>query len=180
MGVVLKKLTWEDLEDLPESHGRTELVDGELVLSPTPSPRHQWICGRLAARLGGFLAARGGVFFDRPVHVVFDEHVHYEPDLSYYAPGRALNLDAPYVEGPPDLIVEVILESNRSHDTIVKYRDYERYGVREYWLVDPREAHIRVFVLEGGAYRLLGIFGRGEPVRSQVLEGLSLEAGGIL
>jgi Uma2 family endonuclease len=51
--------------------------------------------------------------------------------------------------------------------------------VREYWLVDPREAHIRVFLLEGAAYRLLGLFGRGEPVRSRVLEGLAFDAGEI-
>jgi len=180
MGVALKKLTWEDLKDLPESHGRTELVDGELVVSPTPALQHQLICDRLAARLGGFVATRGGLMFGRPVHIIFDEHVHYEPDLCYFAPHRALDLDAPYVKAAPDLIVEVISESNRSHDTVVKFRDYERYGVREYWLVDPREAHIRVFVLEGAAYRLVGVFGRGEPVSSRVLEGLAFEAGEIL
>ena len=115
--------------------------------------------------------------FGRPVHIIFDEHVHYEPDLCYFAPHRALDLDAPYVKAAPDLVVEVISESNRSHDTVVKFRDYERYGVREYWLVDPREAHIRVFVLEGAAYRLVGVFGRGEPVSSRVLEGLAFDAG---
>lgn len=179
MDVVLKKLTWEDLKDLPESHGRTELVDGELVLSPTPSLQHQLICDRLAARLGAFVAAHGGVLFGRPVHVIFSEHVHYEPDLCYFGPDRALDLSAPYIEGAPDLIVEVIWEPNRSHDAVVKFRDYERYGVREYWLVDPRESHIRVFVREGESFRLMGVFGRGEAVRSEVLEGLSFDAGAI-
>ncbi|MDW8354335.1 MAG: Uma2 family endonuclease [Bryobacterales bacterium] len=180
MSTVLKKLTWEDIKDLPESHGRTELVDGELVVSPTPSLRHQTICDRLAAVLGDYVHHRGlGHFFGRPVHVILSEHVHYEPDLCFIANDRRLELDSPYFEGAPDLIIEVISECNRSHDTVVKYRDYERFGVREYWIVDPREEHIRVFVREGGAYRTLGVFSRGEPVRSHVLEGVTLDPAAV-
>lgn len=180
MSTALRKLTWEDIKDLPESQGRTELVDGELVVSPTPSLRHQMICRRLAAVLTQFVESRGlGYLFDRPIHVIFSEHVHYEPDLCFIATDRRLDLDSPYFEGPPDLIIEVISESNRSHDTVVKYRDYERFGVREYWLVDPREEHIRVFTLEGGAYRTLGVFARGEPVASRVLEGIGLDPAAV-
>lgn len=175
MPVPLRKLTWEDIKDLPESHGRTELVDGELIVSPTPSLRHQLICDRLAVRLSASVAGQGGALFARPIHVILSEHVHYEPDLCYFAPGRRLDLEAAYAEGAPDLVIEVISESNRSHDTVVKFRDYERYGVREYWLVDPREQHIRVFASEGGALVLAGVFGRGETVRSRVLEGLELD-----
>ena len=128
-----------------------------------------------AARVGAFAAARGGIFFGRPIHVILSGHVHYEPDLCFFAGEREVDLEAAFVESAPDLIIEVISESNRSHDTVVKYRDYERHGVREYWLVDPREGLIRVSVLEGGAYRPAGIFGRGERVRSHVLAGLALD-----
>lgn len=180
MSTALKKLTWADIKDLPESHGRTELVEGELVVSPTPSLRHQIICRRLGAVLAPFVDSRGlGHFFDRPIHVIFSEHVHYEPDLCFISKERRVDLDAAYFEGPPNLIIEVISESNRSHDTVVKYRDYERFGVPEYWLVDPREEHIRVFALEKGAYRMLGVFGPGEPVASRVLEGVELDPAAI-
>jgi Uma2 family endonuclease len=65
------------------------------------------------------------------------------------------NLDrvqSPIIVGPPDLIIEVISEGNRSHDTVVKFQDYERYGVTGYWLVDPREQHITIWKLEQSRY----------------------------
>ena len=180
MPVALKKLTWSDIEDMPETHSRTELVDGELVVTPVASLWHQEICARLGAALRTFVQSRGlGNLFDRPAHVILSEHVHYEPDLCFIAKGRVVDFDSPYFEGAPDLIVEVISESNRSHDTVVKYRDYERHGVGEYWLVDPRDKHIRVYVLEGGKYQLLGVYTAGENVRSRTLDGLQLDPGAV-
>lgn len=180
MSVMVKKLTWDDIKDWPESHSRTEIVDGELIVSPVPSLRHHDICAELGAIIRPFVKQHGlGRFFTHPVHVIFDEHVHYEPDLCFVAKDRLDLLQEAFIDGPPDLIVEVISESNRTHDTVVKFRDYERYGVREYWIVDPREEHIRVYFLDGGKYASLGVFGRGDKVQSRVLAGLDLDPVGI-
>ncbi len=81
---------------------------------------------------------------------------------------------------PPDLIIEVISESNRTHDTVVKFSQYAQYGVEEYWLVDPREEVIATWSLEGGEYSPLGRFGRGQEVGTRVLAGLGLDAKDIL
>ncbi len=176
MGVAVKKLTWDDIKDLPEYHGRTEVVDGELVVSPVPALRHQTVCKRLGIVMDAFVKRHDpGAFYMHPVHVVLSEHVHYEPDLSFISKARLHICQEAFVEGPPDLVIEVISESNRTHDTVVKYRDYERYGVREYWLVDLREEHIRTLFLEGGKYVPLGIFRRGEKVATRVLAGLELD-----
>lgn len=178
MAVTLKKLTWSDIEDLPETHSRTELVDGELVQTPVPSRQHQRICEELGIVIRQFVRPRClGSFYMHPVHVILSEHVQYEPDLCLIATGRDREPDSPFFEGSPELIIEVISESNRSHDTVVKFRDYERYGVGEYWLVDPREKHLRVYILESGKYQLLGVFSAGENVRSRVLEDLQLDPG---
>ena len=176
MIATLKKLTWDDIKDWPEYHGRTEIVDGELVMSPVPSDRHQEICLWLGVEIGPFVRDHGlGKFWSHPVHVILDEHVHYEPDMCFLSTDRLYLLQTPHIAGAPDLIIEVISESNRSHDTVVKFRDYERYGVREYWLVDQRERHIRVYCLEEGRYVLLGAFGPGDTVATRVLEGLALD-----
>ena len=176
MSLVAKKLSWEDIKDWPEYQGRTEIVDGELIMSPVPGGPHQEICTRLGARIFPFVEERNlGTFYSSPVHVVLAEHAHYEPDLCFISRDRLHIYKDPRVEGPPDLIIEVISESNRSHDTVVKFRDYERYGVREYWLVDPRDEHIRVFFLENGQYVLLGAFGRGDRIVSRVFAGFSLD-----
>ena len=182
MSVTVRRLTWDDIKDLPESGARrTELVDGELVVSPAASIRHQDICGRLADHLGRFVKQqRLGRLFSHPVHVILDEHVHYEPDLCFVRGDRAGIIEELYINGPPDLAIEVISESNRSHDTVVKFNDYQRYGVKEYWLVDPRENHIRVFTLEESAYQLLAVFAPGDRVQSRMFAGLELDPASIL
>jgi len=99
---------------------------------------------------------RVGVLFSSPIHVILSKHTHYEPDLCVVAAQRRSIIQEAYIEGPPDLIIEVISESNRSHDTVVKFHDNARFGVREYWLVDPRENLISTWRLQGDHYELLG------------------------
>ena len=176
MDVAVKKWTWEDIKDFPESAGRTEIVDGELIVSPVASAKHQRVSTLLGARIAPFVVGRDlGEFFSCPVHLILDEHVNYEPDLSFFAKGRLRDLRVAAIHGAPDLILEVISKSNRQHDTETKFLDYERYGVREYWLVDRYARWIEVWYLERGKYRLLGRFGAGERVVTRVLEGLELD-----
>lgn len=118
--------------------------------------------------------------FSSPVHVILDEHVHYEPDLCFVAGNRLAIIEESFISGAPDLIIEVISESNRSHDTVVKFNDYQRYGVKEYWLVDPRENHIRVFTLDGSAYQTLGVFAPGDRLQSRIFTGIELDPASVL
>jgi Uma2 family endonuclease len=181
MGVAVRKLTWEDIKDLPESHGRTEIVDGELIMSPTAGSRHQQICSALGAELFPHVREKClGVLFSSPTHVILAEHTHYEPDLCFVAAQRRSIIKEAYIEGPPDLIIEVISESNRSHDTVVKFRDYAHFGVREYWLVDPREDLISTWRLLADHYELLGRAARGGKVTSHVLPLLQLDPTHVL
>jgi Uma2 family endonuclease len=172
---VAKKLTWEDIKNLPEE-GKTELVEGKLYMSPTAGSPHQRIGTRLSGRILTFVEDNDlGEFFGRDVHVIFDEHNHFEPDLCFIAKQRLGIIQGPIISGPPDLIIEIISESNRAHDTKLKFDYYERYGVREYWLVDPREQSIAVYVLNDGRYELLGEYRAGEVVQTRVLAGLELD-----
>lgn len=176
MNVAIKKLTWDDIKEWPECQGRTEIVDGELIMSPVPSDRHQEISTLLGIQIGLFVFPRRlGKFYSSPVHVVLAEGVDYEPDLCFISADRLHILQPPVIKGPPDLIIEIISESNRTHDTVVKFRDYERFGVREYWIVDPRDEHIRIYGLDADKYALLGVFARGEKIVSRVLAGIELD-----
>jgi Uma2 family endonuclease len=176
MSVAIKKLTWDDIKDWPESHVRTELVDGRLMMSPVPARRHRRISQRLGRVVEPFVESRDlGEFYDGPINTVLDQHVHYEPDLCFIAKDRLRLWDPVAFHGPPDLVIEVISESNREHDTVTKFRDYARYGVREYWLADPAANEIQVWALESGQYSAVGTFRRGQRVTSRVLEGLRLD-----
>ena len=176
MPVIAKKLTWDDIKDLPEDAGRTEIVDGDLVMAPAPSYRHQDIATALGAKIYPFVKEHTlGKFFSSAVHVILADHVNYAPDLCFVADSRLDLLKAPVIQGPPDLIIEIMSESNRTHDTVVKFSHYEQYGVREYWLVDPRDDHIHVYSLQQGSYVSLGAFAAGGRVETRVLEGLDLD-----
>jgi Uma2 family endonuclease len=180
MPVIARKLTWDDIKDLPEDAGRTEIVDGDLVVSPSPSWSHQAIATALGAKIYPFVRDNElGRFFSSPVHVVLSKHGNYEPDLCLLSRDRLHLLRGAVIDGPPDLIIEIISDDNRTHDTVVKFRDYERYGVAEYWLVDPRERVIRVYFLEGRSYKEAGAFSAGENVVTRKLNGLALDPGGI-
>jgi Uma2 family endonuclease len=181
MGVAVRKLSWDDIKDLPESAGRTEIVDGELIMSPTAGSRHQQICTALGAELFAHVRENAiGVLFSSPAHVILSKHTHYEPDLCFVAAANRSMIQDAFIEGAPDLIIEVISESNRSHDTVVKFRDYARFGVREYWLVDPRENLISTWQLQGDRYELLGRAAPGARVTSRVLPELELDPAQVL
>ena len=181
MSVAAKKLTWDDIKDWPEDAGRTEIVDGELVMSPTPATRHQRICTCLTGEIGSFLQQRDcGPFFGCAMHVILGPHVHYEPDLCFITKRRRHIVKEKFIDGPPDLVIEVISESNRTHDTVVKFQHYAQYGVAEYWLVDPRDNEISTWYLEGNEYVLLGRAHPGGLVVSQVLGGLELDPSSVL
>jgi Uma2 family endonuclease len=175
MPAAVAKLTWDDIKDRPEN--RLELVDGELIVSPIADWKHQRICRTLGAVILPYVEARNlGEFYPLPIHVVLEPGTEYEPDCCFIAAPAALDESEACYRGVPELIIEVISESNRTHDTNVKFRDYERFGVKEYWLADPREAHVRVFYLNAaGKYELLGVFGRGQRIVSRVFPELVLD-----
>ena len=175
MPVIAKKLTWDDIRDLPEDAGRIEIVDGDLVVSPSPSWSHQGIATALGAKIYPFVRDNKlGRFFSSPVHVVLSQHVNYEPDLCFLSRDRLDLLQGAVIMGPPDLVIEIVSDDNRTHDTVVKFRDYARYGVAEYWVVDPRDQLIRVCSLAGSSYQDVGIFTAGETVSTNKLSGLIL------
>lgn len=180
MSVAAKKLSWDDIKDWPESAGRTEIVDGELVLSPTPATRHQRICTELGVKIVSFNHSRDlGVVFTSPMHAILAKHVHFEPDLCLVLNENRHLIRENYIDGAPDLVIEVISELNRTHDTVVKFQAYAAHGVREYWLVDPREDEISTWGLEGRRFTLLGRASRGSLVEARILAGIGIDPGEI-
>ena len=181
MSVAAKKLTWDDIKDWPADAGRTEIVDGELVMSPTPATRHQKICTRLGIQLGSYIEQHNlGLFLSSPMHVILALHLHYEPDLCFITNQRETIVKEKFIDGPPDLIIEVISESNRTHDTVVKFQNYAQHGVAEYWLVDPRDNEISTWRRDRDEYALLGRARPGGRVVTEVLSGLELDPGSVL
>jgi Uma2 family endonuclease len=127
-----------------------------------------------------YRAAQIGVVSVKPDACDPRPHLQYEPDLCFIRKQREFIVKEKFIDGPPDLIIEVISESNRTHDTVVKFQNYAQHGVAEYWLVDPRDNEISTWRQNGDQYLLLGRASPGGCVLTEVLNGLELDSGRVL
>lgn len=171
------KLTYEDLLGFPEDGRRHELLDGEHVVTPAPSIRHQTLVTRLLVALARHLEASGrGTVLPAPVDVLLSESTVVEPDLVYVSDERSSILEERAIRGGPDLVVEVLSESSRSRDEVTKRHLYEKHGVAEYWIVDPVLATVKVFRgdARGFAEPVLLAREKDETLESPLLPGFAL------
>ncbi|MDO8678363.1 MAG: Uma2 family endonuclease [Acidobacteriota bacterium] len=134
-----RKLTYQDFRHFPDDGQRHELIDGEHYVTPSPNARHQDLSLRLILALGNHLAAHpGGRLFHAPFDCVFTDFDIVEPDLLWIAADQLGIITEKHVRGVPALVVEILSPGTRRVDETVKRRLYDRVGVREYWIVDPK------------------------------------------
>ncbi|UOF89119.1 Uma2 family endonuclease [Fodinisporobacter ferrooxydans] len=162
---------------------RFELIDGvPYNMSPSPSRRHQQILGQLATEFTFYLRGKTCEALIAPFDVRLfangktDDEIRdvVQPDLSVIC--NPDKLDDKGCKGSPDLIVEILSPSTGKLDRWIKYKLYERAGVREYWLVEPTNSTIEIFTLnEQGRYELHGVYGRGDTVPVGIFEDLAID-----
>jgi len=132
------KLTYRDYLLFPEDGQRHEIIDGEHYVTAAPFLSHQRLAFRLTLRLGGFIEAnRLGQFYFAPADVLLSVHDVVQPDLFFISSERDSIAGEKNVQGAPDLVVEILSQSSRRLDEGAKLEAYERYGVQEYWVLDP-------------------------------------------
>jgi len=169
--------TYEDYKRLPDDGLRYEIIEGVLYMVPAPGFTHQYTVGELFAALREHVRVHQlGIVLVAPfeVHLPGIAEV-VQPDVLFIAAGRVPDPGAPFFTGAPDLIAEVLSPSTARTDRLVKFSAYERAGVHEYWIVDPRARLVEVYILsEEGFYDLHGQFLSGETITSTVLSGLAL------
>lgn len=162
-----------------ESKELLEYIDGIVYMSPSPSTKHQRVSGRLQMKFGVFLEGTTCEVFDAP----YDIELKKEgiegtkiviPDISILCDKSGFT-DARYV-GVPNLIVEILSPSNQSHDLITKLNLYMKYGVKEYWIVNPMLESITVYWLNNEDMYEQYDMKTGEGyIKSKVLDGFSVD-----
>lgn len=172
------QLSAEEFLSLPETLQPTELLEGEMIVSPGPIPQHQDCVGSTYHFLKGL--GLPGRLYIAPIDVHLDERHVVQPDVLWIAPDGRCRVLAKYLDGPPDLIVEVISYGTALRDRREKFRLYERHAVREYWLIDPLERYAEVFTLTDGRYAPLGLFGDGESFTSPLLNSAAVTVSALL
>ncbi|HEX9981694.1 MAG TPA: Uma2 family endonuclease [Thermoanaerobaculia bacterium] len=147
------RLTYEDYLLLPEDGRRYEILDGELYVNASPLRKHQAVLRDLVFRIGAYLEEHpiGSVYF-APFDVVLSEHDVVQPDLLFISNEREQIITHKNVSGAPDLAVEILSESSRKTDEITKRKRYERFGVSEYWVMDPVLETVKVYRREGDRF----------------------------
>jgi Uma2 family endonuclease len=139
------RLTYDDYVSFPDDGRRHELLDGEHIVTPTPVSGHQRVSIRLATALHIFVQQhRLGEVLAAPFDVILSDHNVVEPDLLFVSnERRAIVQD--WVRGAPDLVVEILSPSTRRLDEVTKRHLYDRFGVREYWIVDLDIDTVKVY-----------------------------------
>ncbi|MBI3824952.1 MAG: Uma2 family endonuclease [Candidatus Rokubacteria bacterium] len=156
MAIGLKrKLGYVDFERLPSNDGkRYEILDGELYVTPAPTPWHQRLSKRLLRRLEDYFEARGlGEAFHAPIDVYLSQYDFVEPDLVVVADPAQITDKA--IVRAPLLVVEILSPSSRAQDRGIKMRRYADLGVAHYWIVDPDAERIECRRLAGRDYGLV-------------------------
>lgn len=162
-----KLYTYEDYLKIDDGK-KHELIGGIIYDMASPSPLHQ----KVVRDWGTIMKETFKECEVIPdIDVLFEAGVQYRdkiidcvrPDVSVICETSKVSEDN--VMGPPDLIIEVLSNSNSSYDSLIKRELYERNGVLEYWMIDPKEKILYALKLVNSKYELKGMYKEGANVK---------------
>jgi Uma2 family endonuclease len=174
------RFTYEDYQTMPESMiGHYELLDGDIVMVPSSTTAHQRILRNLGYLLMQFIRRHGwGELFYAPCDVVLGqgkEREVVEPDLLFITRQRRHIVTEKEIQGAPDLVVEILSSGTEARDRGYKRVLYGRYGVREYWIIDPQTQSVEVYALGEEGLALQRTYGCAQTMESVLFPGMSIE-----
>lgn len=166
------KFTVADYNQLPD-HPRYELIEGELLLTPSPSPLHQHVAKRIVHALVDWeLHGKLGSVFFAPLDVILSNETVVQPDIIVIL-NQNRGIIKEKIEGAPDLLVEILSPPTSDRDRILKKRLYYRHGVHEYWVVDPLKQAVEVSPWTEGDFQALVTYTPADMLVSPLLYGFS-------
>ena len=171
-----KKYTYEDLENIDDGN-RYEIIDGEFYLMSSPISKHQVILMDMAFQFKEFFKDKKCMPFVAPLDVRLDNKGKksknvIQPDIMVVCDHNKIN---DKIDGAPDLIVEILSKYNKKHDKFDKYHLYQKYGVREYWIIDIEEGMAYVYILsKDNIYTLPRVYNIKEKIKSSIFKGLEI------
>lgn len=153
-----------------------QLINGKEVEMLSPLIKHQKVSRLLQRIIEDFLLQHQlGELFNAPLDVIFEEGVNrVQPDLIYISDENK-GIIKDWIRGVPDLLVEVVSKGSFYIDTVDKKEIYQKYGVKEYWIIFPEYDTIEVFSLENDGYKIFSKGTDDEIVESKLLNGLEVK-----
>jgi len=171
-----KDWTVDDYLLLGEMNSFCELINGELIMSPSPTPYHQIVVGNLYDILKAYAKKRNDLVFFAPMDLYIDRRNVFQPDLIYVSGANKKIITERGIEGVPDIVVEVISPSNIFSDRNRKKKTYQEIQVGEYWIVDPANKTFEIYHRDQADKDSPILFLAEEGiVHSAILSGLSFD-----
>lgn len=156
-----------------------EYIDGIICMSPSPSTQHQRISAKLTTDFMMFLKGKKCEVFAAPYDIeLYKDGIEGKkiviPDLSVICNKEGFT-DNRYI-GVPTLIVEILSPSNQAHDLVTKLNIYMKYGVKEYWIVNPMKESITIYTLDNnGYYEQEAVESHKGIINSKILNGFNVD-----
>lgn len=170
------RMTADQFLEITDDGYNYELVDGVVIVSPSPTPRHQSVTLEIAWQIKNYLELHpvGAAFVETDVHLAADERgdLVYRPEIVFVRQERLKDI-GDKLEGPPDLVVEVVSRGSRRYDAETKKSDYEKFGVHEYWLIDPARDTLTIFRRDSGHFTELPL--TRDRFESHAIPGFTLD-----
>jgi Uma2 family endonuclease len=149
------KTILEVFQNLPEGT-RAQLINNQIIMSPAPSDQHQDVLDKIYRRLGDFVEKNSlGKTRVAPYDVYLNQRNVYQPDIIFIANDNLDKIKTNGFHGAPDLVIEILSPATWRVDKEDKKYEYERNGVKEYWMVDPADKSTEGYQLVRGEFQSL-------------------------
>jgi Uma2 family endonuclease len=167
--------TYQDYLKLPDDRNRYEIINGELVMTPSPKTSHQRISGIIELQLRLFVGKNKlGEVFDSLYDVFLTNKDVVQPDILFVSNKNKKIIKEDNIKGAPDLIIEILSRKTAYYDLIEKRDLYEKFRVKEYWIVDPKKQWAEIYV-QNKKHKLHLRVEKSGKVVSWLLKGFELE-----
>ncbi len=173
-------ITRRDYQAMPAGPPYYQVIEGNLVMSPSPNTFHQIIAGRIHQLIANYLEKHAlGEVFIAPLDVYLGDVNVYQPDILFVSNRRRGIITEQGIEGAPDLVVEPLSPATARYDKGSKREVYARFGVKEFWLVDAETRSIQVYLPSKNAEEPIATHGEKAIFESSVLPGLRIKNAAI-
>jgi Uma2 family endonuclease len=171
-----KTYTYQDYFEMPDDGNRYEIIEGELLMSPAPYMNHQFISLNLVLKLAKFvLENKLGKICYAPVDVLLSDFNIVQPDILFISSDNLQIITEKNIKGVPDLIIEIISPATGYYDLSGKKDLYEKFGVQEYWIVDPMKQRIDIYLNFEHKFELHQRLEKKGIVKSNILKGFEID-----
>jgi Uma2 family endonuclease len=176
MQTIERPMSLEEFDALPESNRPIQLIDGNLIVAPSPGRLHQRLLLAIASAFYTYLQGRPelGEVYQAPFDVQFPGVNVFQPDVMFFARAHLGRLTDKRALGAPDLVIEILSPSTARYDTGKKREVYARFGVVELWIVDPPRRSVSTYVLGQDPDRPMRVLKGSDELRTDLLPGFEL------